>query len=150
MGDQAMLPGGGWTYQGLLALQRAPPQPSCQSLPSPSGQPCSPHPETPPPVKAAAQASGLQDGGGGGWLTTLGMGLDDPGTPPPTTAAAPASGLQDGGGGGLADHVGDMNGRSRDTSVNQVTSPGLWSPGGRWVGWPHCGGVGTVGLGCIS
>lgn len=89
--------GGGWRLSHVwwrvalfLALQRAPPQPiktARQRL----------HPETPPPVKAAALLSP-------GWR---GLG-----------------------------QVGEMPGRSRDTSANQGSSPGLRSPGwrGKWVG----------------
>jgi len=59
--------------RGLFqALQQAPPWPSCQAPPSPSRQPGNARTPTPPPVKAAAQASGLQDGGGGGLAGTLG------------------------------------------------------------------------------
>jgi len=95
-GDRATSPVGGWPcsrpsnelHHGLAA----------NPLPSPSRQPSSPsHTQTTQPVKGAAQASGLQDGGVG-W-PFLGTGLDDPRTPPQTEAAAPASGLPGGGGG---------------------------------------------------
>ena len=49
-----------------LPAVRPPPSPSIQPLQTAS-------PETPPPpAKAVAQASGLQDGGGWGWRVTLG------------------------------------------------------------------------------
>jgi len=78
------------------------------ALPSPSGQTCSPHPETPPPVKAAAQASGLQDGGRWGLAGHVGDVYGCAWTPLPTKAAAWASGLQGEGGGGLTGHIGEV------------------------------------------
>jgi len=84
--------------------------------------------------QSRSPASRIDGEGEGGWLATLAMGLDDPGTPTATKAAAPASTLQGGGGGGLADHIGDVTGCSMNTSTSQGSSPGLQSPGRRWVG----------------
>lgn len=58
-------PGGKWPNRGLFqALQKAPPWPSCHSHTQAfkTAQLLS-HPETPPPVKAAAPPYSLQDGG---------------------------------------------------------------------------------------
>jgi len=147
MGDRATLPGGRWPYRGLFqAPQRAPPQPNC-SLPIPSGQPCSPPPETPPPVKAATQASRMEVYGG--WLATLGTGLDDPGTPPPTKAAPPLSRME-WYGGWLA-----MLGTGLNDPGTPPPTKAAAPASGLQAGWPHLaqlesGGVGLQACGALG
>jgi len=125
--------------------------------PSPSGQPCSPQPETPLSVKAAAPASGLQDGVEGGLAGHVG---DGPGRSRDTSAnQGSGPSLQDGGGGGLAEKLGRCVGTvAGDFPQPQFSVGGMWECVCLVAGWLNCpplaqlesGGVGLHACGALD